>query len=138
MYLLDTNILSELMRKAPNPLVITWLDEQAVEDLAISSITIAEIKLGIALLPEGKRKNSLAKMADEMLQDFIGRQFDFDSLAAIEYADIVSSCTKEGRAISTEDAQIASISRVHNAVLVTTNTKDFEVIKDLQLNNPFI
>ena len=138
MYLLDTNILSELMRKAPNPLVITWLDEQAVEDLAIASITIAEIKLGIALLPDGKRKNSLAKMADEMLQEFVGRQYDFDSLAAIEYADIVSSCTKEGRAISTEGSQIASISRVHNAVLVTRNTKDFEVIKDLQLNNPFI
>ena len=126
------------MRKESNPLVIAWLDGQAVEDLAISSITIAEIKLGIALLPEGKRKKSLAKMADEMLQEFEGRQYNFDSLAAIEYADIVSSCTKEGRAISTEDAQIASISRVHNAVLVTRNTKDFEIIKNLQNNNPFI
>lgn len=137
MYLLDTNILSELMRKAPNPSVVNWLDEQFVDDLVISSITIAEIKLGIALLPKGKRKNSLAEMAGEMLQEFVDRQYAFDSLAAIEYADIVSNRTRQGRAISTEDAQIASIARAHNAVLVTRNTRDFEMIEALELHNPF-
>jgi predicted nucleic acid-binding protein len=137
-YLLDTNIISELMRKVPNSNVVDWLDEQLVDDLAISVITIAEIKLGIALLPDGKRRNSLGKMANEMLQEFVNRQYDFGSLAAIEYADIVSDCTRKGREISTEDAQIASISRAHNAVLVTRNIKDFEIIENLKLHNPFI
>ena len=125
------------MRQEPNPLVIRWMDKQAVNDLAISSITIAEIKLGVALLPEGKRKNTLAELADGMLQEFTENQFYFDDLAATEYANIVSKCTKNGRAISTEDAQIASITKVHNAILVTRNTKDFEMIEDLELLNPF-
>ena len=136
MYLLDTNILSELMRKEPTPSVINWLDEQVLDNLAISSITVAEIKLGVALLPDGKRKRALGSMADEMLLEF-DNQYDFDSIVASEYADIVSHCTRQGRAISTEDAQIAAISRVNNAILVTRNTRDFEMIAGLELYNPF-
>lgn len=100
--------------------------------MAISSITIAEIKLGIALLPNGKRKSLLANLADEMFQEFTENQFSFDTSCANQYADIVVSCSKQGRGISTEDAQIASISIVHNAVLVTRNTRDFETIDDLE------
>ena len=126
------------MRQEPNAQVIDWVDNQLVSELAISSITIAEIKLGIALLPEGKRKSKLSELADGMLQEFGDNQFDFDAIAAEEYASIVSHCSKNGRAISTEDAQIAAISLVKSAVLVTRNTRDFETIPDLELYNPFI
>ncbi len=114
------------------------MDEQLAADLFITSIAIAEIKLGVALLPEGKRKSILAGLVDEMLQEFSENQLHFDGLAAVEYANIVSQCVKQGRPISTEDAQIASISSVHGAVLVTRNTPDFEMIKNLEIFNPFI
>lgn len=94
MYLLDTNILSELMRQQPNPQVLEWLDQQDVESMAISSITIAEIKLGIALLPNGKRKSLLAKLATEMFQEFAGNQYSFNTKCTDFYADIVAACTK--------------------------------------------
>lgn len=138
MFLLDTNILSELMRPKPSPQVIEWMDKQPVEDLTISSITVAEIRLGIALLPDGKRKSLLAGLAEEMLQEFVDNQLNFDNSAASEYAKIVSHCSKNGRAISTEDAQIASIARVYNAVLVTRNIRDFDMIENLELLNPFV
>ncbi len=130
--------MSELIRQEPNPHVIIWMDEQLGNDLFITSITIAEIKLGVALLPKGKRKSILAGLVDGMLQEFSENQLYFDDIAAIKYANIASQCVKEGRPISTEDAQIASISSVHNAVLVTRNTRDFEMIEGLEIFNPFI
>ena len=137
MYLLDTNILSELMRPQVNPNVIDWLDNQQEGDLYISSITIAEIKLGIALLPEGKKRNLLTGAADYMLQNFADRLLDFDALSAEKYASIVADCTKMGRPISVEDAQIAAISQVHQYVLVTRNVRDFAMIDLLDIYNPF-
>ena len=137
MYLLDTNILSELMRPQPNAQVIQWLDEQLVSTLYISSITIAEIRLGIALLAKGKRQQLLAEAADAMLQDFAKNRLVFDHIAAENYAVIVSYCTKSGRPISVEDAQIASIAQTNNSVLVTRNTRDFEMIENLEIYNPF-
>ena len=125
------------MRQQPDPVVLTWVDAQPVVELAISSVTVAEIRLGIALLPGGKRKRLLAQLADDMLQEFTGRQFAFDSLAAVHYADIVAQRTRSGVVMSTEDAQIAAISRVNDAVLVTRNIKDFQRIEDLRLFNPF-
>lgn len=138
MYLLDTNILSELMRPQPNLDVIQWLDDQLVSELYVSSITIAEIRLGIALLPKGKRQQLLAKAADDMLQDFAGNRLVFDHIAAENYATIVSFCTKSGRPISVEDAQIASIAQANNSLLVTRNIRDFEMIESLEIYNPFL
>ena len=126
------------MRQEPNHHVIEWIDKQMVGELAISSITVAEIQLGVALLPEGKRKNLLANLVNEMLQDFNERIFDFDNKTAIIYADIVSHCTKQGRTISTEDAQIASIAKANMAILITRNTRDFEMIEELDIFNPFL
>lgn len=114
------------------------MDEQLADSLFITSITIAEIKLGVALLPEGKRKNILTKLVNRMLQEFSDNQLYFDDISAIEYANIVSQCAKQGRPISTEDGQIASISYVHDAVLVTRNIRDFEMIEGLDIFNPFI
>lgn len=137
MYLLDTNILSELMRSQVNANVINWLDDKLEADLYISSITIAEIKLGIALLPSGKKRNLLAEAAHYVLQEFADRQLDFDAQSAEKYATIVAHCTQSGRPISVEDAQIAAISQVHQCILVTRNIRDFEIIDDLDIYNPF-
>ena len=136
MHILDTNILSELMRSRPNNNVLDWLDNQYIDDLYISSITIAEIYLGIALLPDGKRKTALTRAANDTLIDFTDKQLDFTPKAALEYADIVASRTRSGKPISVEDAQIAAIARVNNASVVTRNINDFEAI-GVEIINPF-
>ena len=137
MYLLDTNILSELMRPRPNLDVINWLDNQFANELYISSITIAEIYLGIALLADGKRKKALTLAADATLKDFATNQLDFTKKSALIYADIVSKRTKMGKPISVEDAQIAAITLSNKAVLVTRNINDFDSIDGLDIFNPF-
>ena len=137
MYLLDTNILSELMRPRPNMDVVNWLDNQFANELYISSITIAEIHLGIALLADGKRKKALTLAADSALKDFTVNQLDFTEKSALIYADIVSKRTKMGRPISVEDAQIAAIALSNKTVLVTRNINDFDSIDGLDIFNPF-
>ena len=91
MILLDTNVLSELMRPVPEPRVVQWMDAQPEFDLWISAITVAEIRLGIALLPEGKRKDLLNEMAEQTFQeDFSEQCLPYDCEAAREYALIVA------------------------------------------------
>lgn len=125
------------MRQQANEQVLKWLDSKPVSELSISSITAAEIKLGIALLPEGKRKQQLKLLADEMLREFDSRCLGFDYSTSENYSEIVAGCIKQGRAISTEDAQIAAISKQNNLVLVTRNIRDFEMIEGIELYNPF-
>lgn len=137
--LLDTNVLSELMRAAPDPRVLAWFDEQSQSGLYTSVITQAEIFLGIALLPAGKRRDTLAVNADQMFrEDFDGRCLPFDQLAAHEYAMLVASRTKSGRPIATEDAQIAAIALANQLALATRNTKDFLEIEGLVVLNPWL
>ena len=135
--LLDTNILSELMRPSPFPAVVEWLDAQPAEQLFISAVTQAEIELGLALLPEGRRKNELLQAAKEIFSLFDGRNLPFDAAAAQEYALIVAARVKAGRPVSVEDAQIAAIARANNLRLVTRNSKDFERIDGLIVINPW-
>lgn len=96
MILLDTNVLSELMKPAPEAAVVAWLDEQPNTTLFISAITRAEIKLGIALLPEGKRKQKIARAAERMFEAFSDRLLVFGELAAIEYGQLVARRTRMG------------------------------------------
>lgn len=137
MILLDTNILSELMRLAPNRSVIEWLDEQFSTDLFICAITRAEIELGISLLPEGRRKINLSVAAKEVFGWFSDRCLPFNEAAAIKYANLVKIRTEIGRPISVEDAQIAAIALVHDLTLATRNTSDFENIAELRVINPW-
>lgn len=138
MILLDTNVVSELMRQAPEPKVLKWLDEQPAADVWLSAVTVGEIRLGIALLPDGKRKERLAGLAEAMVQeDFSDRCLAYDMLAATEYATIVATRTRLGRPISVEDAQIAAIARSAGLTLATRNTRDFAGIDDLALVNPW-
>jgi hypothetical protein len=136
--LLDTNVLSELMRPKPDPNVVRWLDAWLEWDVWISAVTVAEIRLGISLLSAGKRKKLLQDLAEQMFQeDFPGRCLPFDCEAAGEYALIVSERNRKGHPISVEDAQIASIARTADLKLATRNTKDFTDITGLKLVDPW-
>jgi toxin FitB len=138
MYLLDTNVLSELMRAAPSPAVLSWVNSQAAYDLYISAITRAEIELGIALLPAGKRRTNLAAQAKAMFnEDFAGRCLPFEDDSAPAYAALVAARTRQGQPISVEDAQIAAIGLCNRKTLVTRNTADFANIQGLEVLNPW-
>ena len=136
--LLDTNVLSELMRPQPNPVVLDWFARRTGVFFCISAITQAEIMLGISLLPTGKRRDALAVAAEGMFtQDFAGRCLSFDASSAVIYADIVAGRRQAGLAISTEDAQIAAISLAYGYPLSTRNSKDFICMTGLSLYNPW-
>ena len=137
MILLDTNVVSELMRRIPDPSVIEWLDTQPEHRLYISSVTKAEIELGIRILPDGRRKQSLQEAVVRMFGEFHGRCLAFDELAASRYATLVSTRMRAGRPISVEDAQIAAIALAGGFVLATRNISDFEVIDGLSVVNPW-
>ena len=137
MILLDTNVLSELMRIKPEQSIILWMDSYDYKELGITSITVAEILYGIGLLPAGHKKQRLIEAAGMLFeQDFNHRIFSFDQLAAVEYADIVLRREMLGNPISMPDAQIASICRVLEYPLATRNIKDFENVS-VTLINPW-
>lgn len=137
-YLLDTNVLSELMRSQPDPRVMAWFAAQADAEYFTTAISQAEILLGIALLPKGKRRSSLSQTAMLMFQeDFSGRCLPFDDRASGIYALLVASRREAGRPITTEDAQIAAIALTHQLTLVTRNIKDFVHIGKLKIVNPW-
>jgi len=137
--LLDTNVLSELMRPIPDPNVVRWLDAWPEWEVWISAVTIAEIRLGISILPAGKRKDLLLDLAEQMFhEDFPDRCLPFDCEAAGEYALIVSERNRHGHPISVEDAQIAAIAGTAGLTLATRNTKDFSDITGLELVDPWV
>ncbi|MGM0783797.1 MAG: type II toxin-antitoxin system VapC family toxin [Pseudomonadota bacterium] len=126
MIVLDTNVLSELMRPEPEPGVVDWLDAQEAISTAITAITVAEVLYGIERLPDGRRKRSLAAAAAAMFdEDFAGRILPFDAVAAVHYAERVAASERAGRAVHMADAQIAAICLRHGATLASRNLKDF-------------
>ena len=126
MILLDTNVLSELMRPAPAAAVETWVSAQPAAGIFISAITEAELRYGLALLPDGQRRRRLLAQAQAMLaEDFAGRILPFDSAAAEAYAPIAAAHRLAGRPISQADAQIAAIAASRGAALATRNVTDF-------------
>lgn len=137
-FLLDTNVLSELMREQPAAQVLDWFSHNTMATLKTSTITQAEILTGIALLPSSKRRTALAVAAEQMFeQDFAGHSLPFDTAAAKNYAVIVAARTRLGQPISTEDAQIAAIALASGLTVATRNIKDFENIDGLLLANPW-
>lgn len=137
--LLDTNVLSELMRPQPSLVVLGWFAQQEGAEFYTSAITQAELLLGVALLPGGKRRDAIADAVEQMFeQDFAGRCLPFDELAAHEYAALVATRNKAGMPISTEDAQIAAIALRHSLALATRNTKEFRKINELVLLDPWL
>ncbi len=138
MILLDTNVLSEFMRPRPDSQVVAWLDAQVFEYVWVCAVTRAEIELGIALMPDGQRKQVFQLAANSMfINEFGGHCLPFDEQAASSYAAIVASRIRLGRPISVEDAQIAAIALVHGLRLATRNERDFELIDGLAVVNPW-
>ncbi|WEQ54239.1 type II toxin-antitoxin system VapC family toxin (plasmid) [Komagataeibacter nataicola] len=126
MIVLDTNILSELMRSGPDEAVLAWMSRQPMMTLFITAITQAEILYGLALLPKGRRRDLLIVAARAMFEeDFSGRILPFDGEAARVYAEIASRRRQAGEPISQFDAQIAAITQSRGASLATRNTRDF-------------
>jgi predicted nucleic acid-binding protein len=123
---LDTNVVSELMRPEPNPAVLSWVGAQRPKTLHTTSVTQAEVLYGIALLPAGKRRDSLAAAADAIFaDDFSGRVLPFDSAAAERFAEIVAARRRAGSPIENFDAQIAAIALTSGAMLATRDIGGF-------------
>lgn len=127
MIILDTNVLSEMLRPAPDGNVSLWMARQAASQLFTTCVTEAEIRYGIARMPEGRKRSLLAEAVNGIFGiDLAGRVLPFDSDAARAYAGIVSQRERAGRPISQFDAQIAAVGRAHGAAIATRNASDFE------------
>ena len=127
MFVLDTNIVSELMRERPNPKVLGWMDNQLTDNLFVTSVAEAEIRTGIAILPEGERKLGLAAAAERLFGVFFAeRILPFDSDAAQAYAMLAVERRAAGRPISQFDCQIAAIAYSQGASVVTRDVDGFE------------
>ena len=127
MIVLDTNVLSELMRATPAEAVLRWIDNQAAEELFITAITMSEILHGIERLPDGKRKHGLQSHALAMFEDdFAERILPFDADAALHYSKLVTTREKSGKPVGLADAQIAAICCARQTKLATRNVKDFD------------
>ena len=127
MFVVDTNVVSELMRDAPNTDVLAWMDEWPTRELFVTAVTEAEVRTGIACLSEGARRRGLADAAERAFGGlFAGRVLPFDSGAARIYAEIAAARRAAGRPISQFDAQIAAIARSRHMVVATHNVRDFE------------
>ena len=127
MIVLDTNVLSELIKPAPMRAVTDWIASQSATSLYTTSITQAEILHGIMLMPSGKRRSSIeAAVAEMFSQDFGGRVLAFGSDAAQHYARIAATRRRAGHPISHFDAQIAAIARASGSAVATRNISDFQ------------
>jgi predicted nucleic acid-binding protein len=136
MIIIDTNVLSEEMKPVPAASVLAWFRQQSAVDLFTTAVCQAEILLGVAMLPNGRRKFDLEAVARSVLGLFVGRILPFDSAAAATYAEIVAARQKVGRPINDFDAQIAAIARSRDMALATRNGSDFEGI-GLHIINPW-
>jgi predicted nucleic acid-binding protein len=127
MILLDTNVLSALMQREPEPAVVAWLDAQGAESVWISSVTLFEARYGIALLPEGQRKTRLEHELDQLMQvEFGQRVLVFDAQAARQAALLAARRKAQGRNVDVRDTWIAGVALAHGATLATRNTRHFD------------
>lgn len=135
MILLDTNVVSEPLRPAPEPRVIAWIDAQAIETLYLSAITLAELRAGIALLPAGKRREALRQnLEDRVLPLFAGRVLAFDAACTPAYAASMAGARRAGRAIAAADGYIAAIAAAHGLIVATRDTGPFEAAEVAVVN----
>ena len=126
MIILDTNVISELMRPAPHRRVSAWVGARAAGRIYTTALNKAEVLLGVELLPKGRRRDALHEAADAMFAElFATRVLPFDAAAAQQYGRIVSSRIRSGRPIEAIDAQICAICLLHGATIATRNVSDF-------------
>jgi len=127
MILLDTNVISEPQRREPNARVLDWIDAQALETLYLSAITVAELRAGIALMPAGKRRDSLHENFEKrLLPMFANRVLSFDMACTKAYAELLAKSRAAGLAVETADAFIAAVALANGFTVATRDTSPFE------------
>jgi len=138
MTLLDTNVISEPLRPAGNPHTLAWLDAQVLETLFLSTVSLAELRFGIAVLPAGRRKETLhSSLEQRVLPLFAGRILPFDEVASQHYAALLARARAAGRSIAVADGYIAAIAAAHGMAVATRDTAPFEAL-GLPVVNPFV
>lgn len=138
MLMLDTNMLSEIMRPKPDREIANWIVRQPSDELFTAAVCQAEILSGLAILPNGRRRADLQEAARAMFaNDFDGRILPFDSEAASAYAEVFAARRKIGRPSGTIDLMLAAIARVRGGSVVTRNVADFEGV-GVAIVNPWI
>lgn len=138
MILLDTNVVSEPLKAAGNTNVLAWMDAQIIESLYLSTISLAELRFGIAALPEGKRRDMLhSSLEQRILPLFAGRILGFDELASQSYATLRARARAAGQTIAPEDGYIAAIAATHGFSVATRDTAPFEAA-GLAVINPWV
>jgi len=126
MVVVDTNVLSELMRPTPDTVIASWVGERATSSLHLTAISEAELRFGLAIIPPGRRRDGLAEGLERMLRTgFANRVLPFDSAAASAYAEIAAARRAMGKPMPEADCQIAAIARSRDMAVVTRNVRDF-------------
>ncbi len=137
MIILDTNVLSAVMSAEPDPRVVAWLDRQPAESIWITTITVFETRLGLALLPASRRRRALEQSFVLLLRDDLeNRVLDFDADAAVAAAVLAAKRQKAGRPADIRDTEIAGIAIARRATLATRNVRHFEDL-DIPVVNPW-
>lgn len=135
MILLDTNVVSEPLRNAPETRVIEWIDAQPLETLFLSAITVAELRAGVALLPVGKRRAGLQESLEKrVLSLFVGRVLPFDLACTQAYAQLMAKARTAGLSIATADGYIAAIAAANGFTVATRDTSPFEAAGSAVIN----
>jgi predicted nucleic acid-binding protein len=137
MIILDTNVVSEPFRPSPDAGLVAWLDAQTIETLFLTTVTVAEMRFGIAVLPRGRRQRELeSRFEHDVLPLFADRLLTFDEPASAAYARLRAKARREGTAISTTDAYIAAIAAAHDFMVATRDTSGFKAA-GVGVINPF-
>lgn len=137
MILLDTHVVSEPLRAAPEAGVIAWIDAQPLETLFLSAMTVAELRAGVALLPAGKRRSSLQhSLEKQVLPLFAGRVLAFDMACTSAYAELLAKARRAGVAIATADACIAAVAATNTLAVATRDASPFEAA-GVEVINPW-
>jgi predicted nucleic acid-binding protein len=137
MIVIDTNVISELWKVEPNPNVLAWVDAQAIETLYLSAVTVAELRYGLATMPEGKRRTIYhERLEQEVLPAFQGRVLAFDLDTSKTYADLMARARAKGKAIAKADGYIAATAGAHAFIVATRDTSPFQAA-GLSVINPW-
>ena len=137
MILVDTNVVSELWKVVPNPDVLAWIDAQTVETLYLSAVTVAELRFGLATMPQGKRRKIYQeRLENDVLPTFTGRVLPFDLEASQAYADLMARARAGGNAIGKADGYIAATASSRGLMIATSDITPFEAV-GLKFVNPW-
>ncbi len=137
-YLLDTCLISELVKKKPNAAVVSWLDKQDEQSLFLSVLTFGELQKGISKLPDGERKDQLQAWAKhDLVERFTGRMIDINRETALVWGKLQGESEQQGERLPVMDSLIAATATAHGLIVVTHNLKDMERCR-ARVCNPWV